>query len=61
MNPRRGPLVGVAPVLLLVLFLGQIGTVELILWLALALLWVVAFATWAARPAQVSRPGRQAH
>ena len=42
---RRWLLLGLLP-LFGVLFLGGIGTVELVLWLALLAGWLLAFVTW---------------
>lgn len=45
---RKWLLVGLLPLFAL-LFLGPIGTVELVIWLVLLVVWVVAFATWGGR------------
>jgi hypothetical protein len=47
MSSRRKNLLLVLPLLVLVLFLGLIGPVELTIWLVLVGAWLYAFFVWA--------------
>lgn len=51
---RRMMLIALIP-LFGVLFLGQVGTVELTIWLALVAVWIGLFFTWASAPRPVDR------
>lgn len=49
MNTRRKNLFLTLPLLIAILFLGQIGSVELAIWLALVGLWLYGFFVWGSK------------
>lgn len=58
MNARRKNLLILLPLLIGALFLGLIGTVEMLIWLVLVVGWLYGFVVWAKRsPAVTTRLG----
>ena len=58
MNSRRRTLLILLPLLVGLLFLGQIGPVEVTIWFVLVGLWLYAFFGWARRAPAVPRLGQ---
>jgi hypothetical protein len=55
MNARRRNLLILLPILVGLLFIGQIGSFELVIWIVLVGLWACAFVVWGKRGRSISK------